>query len=49
MGEDFWGEENKHSSLVMSLSVQGKLENGTFDSLGNLGAIVSLFGFLNLV
>lgn len=32
----FWIEKNKHSSLVMSLSAQGKFENGTFYSLGYL-------------
>ena len=44
MGEVFWIEKNKHSSLVMSLSAQGKLENGIFYSLGYLSVIVSLFG-----
>ena len=44
MEEDFWAQKNKHSSLVMSLSVRGKFENGTFYSLGNLGVIVNLFG-----
>lgn len=43
MGEVFWVEKNKHSSLVMSLSAQGDLENGIFYSLGSLGVIVSLF------